>query len=143
MAYGTAEQRGHALGELGANLLIGAVLPEVPLAAVGGAIEDIAGTLARTGADEALGRALSQSLRESEVLRPKMAAVDAAVQGVAESARIIRIRTPYGEAAQEMTRELLRRETRVSGGDNVVPSGYENQKPNWWGRPVLVFGTSQ
>jgi hypothetical protein len=84
MACGTATERGYALGEFGANVLL-AVAGGEGVAGVRATIEGIATKITRSGA-EALGTALDASLKASEVLAPEMAAIQAEVNKILESA---------------------------------------------------------
>ncbi len=82
MAYGTAEERGLALGELGANILLtmgGAEVAQTTRSA-------FAGVAAKVARNEALGTVLNQGIRASEALAPKIAQMDVAIQGIHDSA---------------------------------------------------------
>ncbi len=88
MAYGSAQERGHALGELGSNVVLSMAGAKATTAARAG-LEKVADTLTRSGASEALGTSLNQGMRASEILSPKFAEIDHAVQRIADSSRKI------------------------------------------------------
>jgi hypothetical protein len=86
MAYGTASERGHALGEFGANIILGIAGGEAA-AGFRATLEGIATSLNRGSASEALGSTLNASLKVSEALASEMATIQTGVNEVFSSVR--------------------------------------------------------
>ncbi len=109
MAYGTAEERGFALGELGANILLtmgGAEVSQATRVA-------FAGVAAKVGRNEALGTALNQSIRASEALAPELTATDRMIEqgrdAVRRNLQVYReVRTGYRNAVNGITETAQR-----------------------------------
>ncbi len=75
IAYGTAEERGHASGRLVTNIVIAIASGEVVEEARLG-LEVVANTVTRAGGEVSVGNAINQGVRASEVLAPEIAAID-------------------------------------------------------------------
>lgn len=120
MAYGTAEERGHALGVLGANVLLG-IAGEEALQIGRASIEGIAARLGQAETTETLGQRIVEGVRQSPELAEQMAAVDREVQqipGIDRPFRRPNLEFPPSERlTQEMGRDWFQRHIRDENVD--------------------------
>jgi hypothetical protein len=84
LVYGTSWQKGHALGELAADVFL-AVAGAEALEATKLAIQSIAKTMTEAGAGEELGLALHRQIRTTERLAPEIAEIDRSVRSIREN----------------------------------------------------------
>ncbi len=96
MAYGTAQERGQALGELGANVLLSAAGGEA--AQAGAELVGVTRTLGEAGATELIGQRVNRELRHAPQFTEQMNVVDHAVRNIQDSAVPIPARGVQTEA---------------------------------------------
>jgi filamentous hemagglutinin len=122
MAYGSAQDRGHALGVLTSNVLLG-ISGEEALAAAGGLLRGLAAGMTEGAATEALGQQIIRGIQESPGLAEPLNGVDRAVRAHPRGAHL--------QAERAAVEELA---TAAQNGAREYPLS------NYWNREVTFNG---